>query len=112
MPTRFDKLDINTLATSLTGFKFKAIKGISGEDVPRVSLPPVSIGEFCRGLHTNFALQTYDADHITNAIGINTIGAWRSELNAVRQVITDRLSTALILGKSSTSRQSVVSWVK
>jgi len=31
-------------------------------------------------------------------IGINTIGAWRSELNAVRQVVTDRLSSALILG--------------
>jgi len=77
---RYDKLDIDTLATSLSGFRFKVIPGMPGKDVPRISLPA-----------------TYDADGIENNIGINTIGAWRSELNALRQVVTDRLSSALIL---------------
>jgi hypothetical protein len=43
LPEREDKFDSNTIASSLTGFKFTPMPGIRGKDVSLVSLPPVCL---------------------------------------------------------------------
>lgn len=80
LPERHDKLDAQIISSSITGFKFEVIAGIRGKDVSEASLPP-----------------TFDPNTINE--GVQTIGAWRAELNAVRTIIRERLSSALIMGR-------------
>jgi hypothetical protein len=60
LPERHDKLDAQTLSSSLTGFRFEVIPGIRGKDVSLASLPP-----------------SYNVTTINE--GIQTIGAWRAD---------------------------------
>ena len=73
LPVRTDKLDASSLSASVTGFNFTVVDGVKNEDVASVSLP------------WNFSS---DAP--------NVHGCWRAHLNAIRTVIRDGLSSALI----------------
>jgi hypothetical protein len=84
LPERHDKLDAQIVSSSITGFEFEVIAGIRGKDVSEATLPP-----------------TFDPKTINE--GVQTIGAWRAELNAVRTIIRERLSSALIMGKYTLS---------
>ena len=74
LPMRTDKLDASSLAASFTGFNFTVVDGVRNEDVAPVSLPWV-----------------FDED------APNVHGCWRAHLNAIRTVVHEGLSTALIL---------------
>lgn len=76
LPSRPDKLDSNTLGAALTGFRFEVTPGVSGDEVPWKSLP--------YGYNTHL-----DSN--------GTIGAYRALLNAIRSIVADRVSTALIM---------------
>ena len=76
LPSRPDKLDSNTLAAALTGFRFEVVPGISGDEVPWKSLP--------------YGYNTHPDSN-------GTIGAHRALLNAIRSIVADRVLIALIM---------------
>lgn len=43
MPSRTDKLDVMTLAASLTGFEFDVLEGVQGESISQKALSGVSL---------------------------------------------------------------------
>ena len=78
LPKRSDKLDASTLAASFTGFNFTVVEGVKNEDVAAVSLPWV-FDEKAPNVH----------------------GCWRAHLNAIRTVVHEGLSSALIIEDDS-----------
>ncbi len=78
LPKRTDKLDASSLAASYTGFNFTVVEGVRNEDVAPVSLP-----------------WNFDPN------GNNVHGCWRAHLNAMRTVVREGLSSALIIEDDS-----------
>ncbi|KAI9871453.1 MAG: hypothetical protein M1830_002902, partial [Pleopsidium flavum] len=73
---RTDKRDALTLTSSLTGFKLDWIDGVKGEEIPDKAVP----------FGTNRTL-----------LWENNLGSWRGHMNAIRAIIENRLSSALIM---------------
>ncbi|KAK0113804.1 hypothetical protein ONS95_014053 [Cadophora gregata] len=73
---RSDKRDALTLISSLTGFKIQWIEGVRGESVADKALP-------------------FGVDRVK--LWENNLGSWRGHMNAVRTVVEQGISTALIL---------------
>ncbi|KAI9781930.1 MAG: hypothetical protein M1816_002153 [Peltula sp. TS41687] len=74
LPYRTDHRDSMTLAAALNALKLDWIDGVSGADVPDKILPPGG----------------------SRDMGDGSIGAWRAILNAMRAVVEQNLTTALI----------------
>ncbi|KAI1090599.1 glycosyltransferase family 25 protein [Rostrohypoxylon terebratum] len=76
LPERTDKRDAIALATSLTGFRVEWIDGVRGETIPDKAVP--------------FGT---DREKLWEA----NLGSWRGHMNAIRRIIEDDVSSALIM---------------
>ncbi|MCJ1394597.1 hypothetical protein MMC18_007477 [Xylographa bjoerkii] len=76
MPERSDKRDALSLAASLTNLKFDYVDGVLGKNIPSKALP---VGQEQRTMPNS------------------TLGSWRAHMNAIRGVVEQNLSSALIL---------------
>ncbi|KAL2039400.1 hypothetical protein N7G274_007672 [Stereocaulon virgatum] len=79
LPERTDKLDTFSVVSSLTGFAVEVIKGVKGRDVQNKSLPALE------GLPTAEAGRN------------NIVGCWRAHMNFAQTIVTNGLSSALVL---------------
>ncbi|KAL9609482.1 MAG: hypothetical protein Q9167_005747 [Letrouitia subvulpina] len=79
LPERFDKLDAFSLAASVTGFTHGVVAGVKGTDVVNKTLPSL------------------DGLPKTERARNNIVGCWRAHLNFAQKIVTDRISTALVL---------------
>lgn len=84
LPERTDKLDMFTLASSVTGFTFDVIEGVKGQGLNNKSLPSLN------GAPTSDNPDKY-----------NIIGCWRAHMNAAQAIVRNRLSSALIIEDDS-----------
>ncbi|PBP20863.1 hypothetical protein BUE80_DR008440 [Diplocarpon rosae] len=73
---RSDKRDALTLISSLTGFRINWIEGVRGESVVDKALP-------------------YGIDRVK--LWETNLGSWRGHINAVRTIVEEGISTALIM---------------
>ncbi|RYP44662.1 hypothetical protein DL768_008896 [Monosporascus sp. mg162] len=76
LPERSDKRDALSLMASITGFKLTWIDGVRGSSIPDKALP--------------FG---WDRKVMPDA----NLGSWRSHINAIRLIVEDGLSSALIM---------------
>ncbi|KUJ14781.1 glycosyltransferase family 25 protein [Mollisia scopiformis] len=76
LPERSDKRDALALISSLTGFKVDWVDGVKGESIPDKALP-------------------YGVDRVQ--LWENNLGSWRGHLNAVRNIVEQGITTALIV---------------
>jgi hypothetical protein len=76
LPERTDKRDALALTSSLTGFHIDWIPGVKGQTIPDKAVP-------------------YGADR--KKIWENNLGSWRGHMNAVRAIIENNWSSALIM---------------
>lgn len=76
LPERSDKRDAMSLAASLTNISIDFVDGVRGETIPAKALP----------LHQE-----------SRTMPENMLGSWRAHMNAVRKVIEEGLSSALII---------------
>ncbi|KAI1391603.1 glycosyltransferase family 25 protein [Hypoxylon trugodes] len=76
LPERSDKRDALTLMSSLTGFKLSWIDGVLGKTVSDKALP-------------------FGWDRPT--MSDSNLGSWRGHMNAMRRIVEDRISSALIM---------------
>ncbi|KAL8913363.1 MAG: hypothetical protein Q9171_001840 [Xanthocarpia ochracea] len=83
LPERYDKLDIFTLAASLTGFSHDVIEGIKGATVVNKTLP------------------TLDNIPKKEKSRNNIVGCWRAHLNFAQKIVRERIQTALVLEDDS-----------
>ncbi|RAK95643.1 uncharacterized protein BO80DRAFT_506031 [Aspergillus ibericus CBS 121593] len=79
LPSRTDKRDAIVLGSSITQFHVDWIDGVSSEDMSPKAYPP----------HLD------DADRPRMLPG--EIGSWRAHVNALQRIVSERISTALIL---------------
>ncbi|KAI9806597.1 MAG: hypothetical protein M1825_006054 [Sarcosagium campestre] len=79
LPERTDKRDAMTLSASLSGLKIDWISAVRGSTLPDVALP------FGAGRNEGSGLSD------------GNIGSWRSHMNAVRSIVENGYSSALIL---------------
>jgi len=75
LPSRTDKLDAFSVASSLTDFNFSLLPGIDGSTVPDKALPA-----------------TWNDGPLRN----NQVGCWRAHLNVAQTIVRQRLSSAMI----------------
>jgi hypothetical protein len=80
LPSRSDKRDAMTLAAKLTNLDITWIDGINGSSMSTSEIPPA-----------------FFDTNITALSKLAQIGSWRGHMNAIRQIIEDDLSSALIL---------------
>ncbi|ESZ94095.1 glycosyltransferase family 25 protein [Sclerotinia borealis F-4128] len=76
LPERSDKRDALTLTSSLTGFKIEWVDGVKGETVTDKAVP-------------------YGADRAK--LWESNLGSWRGHMNAVRKIVEENLTSAMIL---------------
>ncbi|KAF7854658.1 hypothetical protein EAF04_010227 [Stromatinia cepivora] len=76
LPERSDKRDALTLISSLTGFKIEWVDGVKGETVTDKAVP-------------------YGVDRVN--LWESNLGSWRGHMNAVRKIVEQNLTSALIL---------------
>ncbi|KAI0895039.1 glycosyltransferase family 25 protein [Annulohypoxylon nitens] len=76
LPERTDKRDAIALATSLTGFRVEWVDGVRGETIPDKAVP-------------------FGTDR--EKLWETNLGSWRGHMNAVRKIIEDDISSALIM---------------
>ncbi|PWY90622.1 hypothetical protein BO94DRAFT_565182 [Aspergillus sclerotioniger CBS 115572] len=79
LPSRTDKRDAIVLASSITQFRVDWIDGVSSEDMSPKAYPP-----------------RFDEPDRPRMLP-GEIGSWRAHVNAIQRIISDRISTALIL---------------
>ncbi|TGO11673.1 hypothetical protein BTUL_0104g00180 [Botrytis tulipae] len=75
LPERSDKRDALTLISSLTGFNIEWVDGVKGEAVSDKAVP-------------------YGADRVK--LWESNLGSWRGHMNAVRRIVEQNLTSALI----------------
>lgn len=76
MPVRTDKLDAMILAASATGFNFDVLEGVQGESIPKKALS----GKW------------------EKRPGIEgVVGCWRGHMNFAKEIVSKRLSSAIII---------------
>ncbi|OTA65922.1 glycosyltransferase family 25 protein [Hypoxylon sp. EC38] len=76
LPERSDKRDAIELTSSLTGFHVEWVDGVKGETVPDKAVP-------------------FGTDR--KKLWETNLGSWRGHMNAVRKIIEEDLSSALIM---------------
>jgi len=76
LPSRPDKRDAFVLTASISGFKVEIIDGVDGATVPDKALP-------------------FDATKMGDARN-RGIGSWRAHINALRKIVEDGISSAMI----------------
>ncbi|KAI1500959.1 glycosyltransferase family 25 protein [Biscogniauxia marginata] len=76
LPERSDKRDALTLMSALTEFKLTWVDGVLGESIPDKALP-------------------FGWDR--KVLPDSNLGSWRGHINAIRQIVEDGLSSALIM---------------
>ncbi|KAG4026569.1 hypothetical protein MFRU_039g00470 [Monilinia fructicola] len=76
LPERSDKRDALTLISSLTGFKIEWVDGVKGETIKDKAVP-------------------YGVDRAK--LWESNLGSWRGHMNAVRKIVEQNLTSALIL---------------
>ncbi|KAF3056409.1 putative glycosyltransferase family 25 protein [Daldinia childiae] len=76
LPERSDKRDALALMSSLTGFRISWIAGVAGNTIPKKALP--------------FG---WDRETMRDS----NLGSWRGHVNAMRRIIEDGISSALIM---------------
>ncbi|GKZ55937.1 hypothetical protein AnigIFM49718_001106 [Aspergillus niger] len=79
LPSRPDKRDAITLGSSVTQFRVDWIDGVSSEDMSPKAYPP-----------------RYDEPDRPRMLA-GEIGSWRAHLNAMQRIVSERISSALIL---------------
>ncbi|KAH7029497.1 uncharacterized protein B0I36DRAFT_133280 [Microdochium trichocladiopsis] len=77
LPERTDKRDALSLMSALTGFTISWIDGVRGATVPDKALP---IGWDRKG-----------------GMSDTNLGSWRGHMNAMRRIVDERISSALIM---------------
>ena len=80
MPSRTDKLDLQILSSSLTGFNFTVIDGVRTEDIDIRALP-------------------WDWPDMESTPPNR--GCWRAHMNAIRTIVHEGISSALIIEDDS-----------
>lgn len=76
MPSRTDKLDAMILAASVTGFEFDVLEGVQGDSISKKALS----GKW------------------ENRPGIEgVVGCWRGHMNFAKEIVSRRLSSAIII---------------
>ncbi|KAJ1325490.1 glycosyl transferase family 25 [Microdochium nivale] len=76
LPNRTDKRDALSLMSALTGFRITWIDGIRGASIPDKALP---VG--------------WDRKGVSDTV----LGSWRGHMNAIRRIIDEGLTSALIM---------------
>ncbi|KAI0005800.1 glycosyltransferase family 25 protein [Xylariaceae sp. FL0662B] len=76
LPERTDKRDALSLMASLTGFKLTWVDGVAGKTIPDKALP--------------FG---WDREKLPDS----NLGSWRGHIDAIRQIVDNGLSSALIM---------------
>lgn len=79
LPERPDKLDQFVIISALSGFTADVIEGVKGSEVKNKSLPALE------GLP------------IKESSRNNIVGCWRAHLNFAQTIVTNRLSSALVI---------------
>ncbi|KAI0879842.1 glycosyltransferase family 25 protein [Annulohypoxylon maeteangense] len=76
LPERSDKRDAIALTSSLTGFRVEWVDGVKGETIPDKAVP-------------------FGTDR--KKLWETNLGSWRGHMNAVRKIISEDISSALIM---------------
>ncbi|GKZ32212.1 hypothetical protein AbraIFM66950_001422 [Aspergillus brasiliensis] len=96
LPSRSDKRDAITLGSSVTQFRVDWIDGVSSEDMSPKAYPPVRLLHYYTSYYPLRPPQRYDEPDRPRMLS-GEIGSWRAHLNAMQRIVSERITSALIL---------------